>query len=383
MKEAMIDTATLPSPDAPPQKARALIAQTTGWAAIMSPETMAQAREFAEILAKSDMVPIAYKNKPGDLMIAGAMGSRLGLDIFASLSGIAVINGRPTIWGDAMLAICQNLQAFEDIQESFEGKPYQDDFTAVCTVKRKGRSAVVETFSVADAKRASKWDEREKVERRSQNGGTYMAPNDSPWYRYPKRMLQMRARAFALRGCFADALAGFHMREELDEEELSALKDASVDGSASSVPNPVPAKARKARGQTVNVAAIKDGDGLVHAKGEPLAPTGTPPGEHQPRDNPPTDGNHMPNPAHTQEQAPAAEEKPEAKPEAKQEAKPVTDEQLVEGAKRVIGAFGEEKAKAELKAICERHGVKRIQEIQPNVARLNVLMALDDLAGIQ
>lgn len=42
----------------------------------------------------------------------------------------------------------------------------------------------------------------------------YEKPNDSPWFKYPERMLAMRARGFALRNQFADALAGLVSREE-------------------------------------------------------------------------------------------------------------------------------------------------------------------------
>ena len=38
-----------------------------------------------------------------------------------------------------------------------------------------------------------------------------------PWSQYPKRMLQMRARSFALRDKFADALSGLLMAEEVQD----------------------------------------------------------------------------------------------------------------------------------------------------------------------
>ncbi len=38
-----------------------------------------------------------------------------------------------------------------------------------------------------------------------------------PWSQYPKRMLQMRARSFALRDKFADALSGLIMAEEAQD----------------------------------------------------------------------------------------------------------------------------------------------------------------------
>jgi len=65
--------------------------------------------------------------------------------------------------------------------------------------KRKGRKPVETRFSVEDAKRAGLWGK----------GG--------PWTAYPKRMLQMRARGFALRDAFPDVLKGMISVEEAQD----------------------------------------------------------------------------------------------------------------------------------------------------------------------
>lgn len=156
------------------------------------------ARPVAEFLSKSDLIPKGFQGAPNNILIAGAMGARLGLDLFSSLAGIAVVNGRATLWGDALLAVCQQHPQFEDYAQEVTGEG--DTQQATVTVKRKGRSPHTETFSVADAKKASLWGKQ------------------GPWSQYPKRMLALRARAFALRTVFADALAGFHAKEEMDDE---------------------------------------------------------------------------------------------------------------------------------------------------------------------
>ncbi len=56
-------------------------------------------------------------------------------------------------------------------------------------------------FSVQDARRAGLWG------------------RPGPWSQYPQRMLQMRARAFALRDAFADVLGGLYLREELEDAD--------------------------------------------------------------------------------------------------------------------------------------------------------------------
>jgi hypothetical protein len=172
---------------------------SNGFALMMSPATIEAAREFCATLSKTEFVPKAFRGKPDSIMVVGAMGARLGVDVFTAMAGISDINGKPAIYGDLMLAVCQNHPAFLDCVETFEGEPYADTFRAVCIAKRKGREPVTRTFSVIEAKEAQLWKK------------------SGPWTATPQRMLQMRARAFALRDTFSDALAGFHAREELDD----------------------------------------------------------------------------------------------------------------------------------------------------------------------
>jgi hypothetical protein len=157
----------------------------------LSPRNLAEAMEFAKIIASSDMVPKDYVNKPGNVLVAVQTGAELGLKPMQSLQGISVINGRPGIWGDAMWALVISHPEYEDSHEE------KTDTGCTITLKRRGRSAVVVTFTMEDAKKAG------------------LAGKQGPWQTAPKRMLQMRARAFAARDLFADALKGIKSIEEL------------------------------------------------------------------------------------------------------------------------------------------------------------------------
>jgi hypothetical protein len=162
-----------------------------------NPTTFLQAAELAERLAKSQLVPQDFRNKPEDILVAWSLGAPLGLSLLASLRNICVINGIPSIWGDAALAVCRAHPDFKWIQEEVIGEG--DERHGVCQVKRSGSPVCERTFSVADAKRAGLWGDSRK----------------GPWKQYPKRMLQLRARGFALRDSFPDALAGMPITEEI------------------------------------------------------------------------------------------------------------------------------------------------------------------------
>lgn len=153
---------------------------------------------MATMLSHSEMVPKAYKNRAEDVLVAMMLGSELGLNPIQALMNIAVINGRPCVWGDALPALAQNHPAWGGMEESFDDAT----MTATCTVWRKNGPRYTQSFGKADAEKAGLW------EKRGNNG------QPTPWITYPKRMLQLRARGFALRNQFADALAGLITREE-------------------------------------------------------------------------------------------------------------------------------------------------------------------------
>lgn len=157
--------------------------------------TFDDAFRFAKMVSQSEFAPKDFRGKAESCLLAIQHGSEVGLSPMQSLQSIAVINGRPTIWGDAALALVQSSPVCEYVREYLEGDG--DNLTAVCEAKRQGYpSPSVSRFSVADAKKAGLWGK------------------SGPWTQYPQRMLTLRARGFALRNAFADALRGLITAEE-------------------------------------------------------------------------------------------------------------------------------------------------------------------------
>ena len=163
----------------------------------LSPQTFEQALTFSKYLADSDLVPKDFKGKPANCLIAMQWGMELGLKPLQALQNLAVINGRPALWGDAVLAIVRSSPLCEYVNESDDGE------TATCRVKRKGEPEQVRTFSMDDARKAG------------------LTGKQGPWTSYPRRMRQMRARAFALRDVFPDVLRGMPVAEELMDTTAS------------------------------------------------------------------------------------------------------------------------------------------------------------------
>jgi hypothetical protein len=175
---------------------------------------------FATMVAKSDFAPKDFKGKPESCLLAIQHGSEIGLSPMQSLQNIACINGRPAIWGDAALAVTIASTVCESVTETIDGDGEQ--MIATCTAKRRGYAQpTVVRFSVADAKKAGLWGK------------------SGPWTQYPKRMLQLRARGFALRDAFPDVLKGLVTAEEAQDYPTAGATETHAAYPRAKKPEPV------------------------------------------------------------------------------------------------------------------------------------------------
>jgi len=157
------------------------------------PKTLVELKEFATDIAGSQLVPQSMRGKPADIVLALQLGKELGLSTVQSLQSVAIVNGKPAIFGDAALALVMGSGLCENIHESVENG------VATCRVTRKGMEEQSRTFSIDDAKKAKLWGRQ------------------GPWTQYDQRMLQLRARGFALRDLFPDVLRGVITQEEAQD----------------------------------------------------------------------------------------------------------------------------------------------------------------------
>jgi hypothetical protein len=192
-------------------EAAAPSAKNTGFD--LSPQNFEQAMTFSQMLADSDMVPKDFKGKQGNCLVAIQWGMEIGLKPLQAMQNIAVINGRPSLWGDAVIALVRSSPVCEYVIET------QTDDVATCKVKRRGEPEQERTFSKSDAQAAG------------------LKGKPGPWTQYPKRMMQMRARAFACRDVFPDILKGLPVAEEVmdtprDMGRVQVVPAAAIEESA-------------------------------------------------------------------------------------------------------------------------------------------------------
>lgn len=183
------------------------------------PQTFDEVFRMAQAIFASTLQPPSMKTVE-QVMIGILFALEVGYTPMTGLSSIAVINGRPSLWGDGALGLVMDNDSYEDHEEIFEGLAGSDNFKAICIMQRKGKKPKRGEFSIKQAKAANLW------------------AKPGPWQTYPDRMLQMRARAFAMRDAFPDVLRGLAIAEE--QQDVPMRDVTPLAPPAPPLPTPAP-----------------------------------------------------------------------------------------------------------------------------------------------
>lgn len=150
---------------------------------------------LARAYYSSGMMPKTL-NSPEKVLVAVQICRELNLPPMNSLPKIAVINGSASLFGDLPLALVMRSGLLEAIEETWLHDPVSHEVVgAICKVRRKGLPGIIERkFTIEEARQAG------------------LATKDV-WKAYKKRMLQFRARSWALKDAFPDVLMGASILE--------------------------------------------------------------------------------------------------------------------------------------------------------------------------
>ena len=178
----------------------------------ITPRGIDEAIRLAKIMSSSGLMPKCIQT-PEAVFVAMQMGAEIGLSPMASVQNIAVINGRPGIYGDAALAVVRASGLIEKFKEWTEGERKTSAWTFYCRIKRKGFEVATGSFSWAEACEA----------------GFDRADTSSPWKKWTNRLMQFKARNFVMRDQFADILKGIRTVEE-NSDAIDLEPTAGNDG---------------------------------------------------------------------------------------------------------------------------------------------------------
>lgn len=173
---------------------------------IAMPSDWGSMKEQANMLVKSGFLPPSV-NTPEKAVAIAITSKELGIGMMEGFRSINVIQGKPTISPQLMLALANRTKELKDIQID------ATDERCVVTVTRKGRQPHTETFGVKEATALGLMGRDNYNKQRA-------------------TMFKWRALAANLRVTFPDVMLGFYTPEEMgadvkigDNEEMQVIVD--------------------------------------------------------------------------------------------------------------------------------------------------------------
>jgi hypothetical protein len=167
------------------------------------PRTITELVSLAELLAKSDLLPKALRGKVADVAMTIMAGQEMGLSPMAALRNFHVIEGKPVMSADGMVAIALGsglARYFRRVEESDNAVTY-------------------ETLRVGEDKpKRCTW-----TKQMAKDAGLNTKDN---WRLYPRAMLAARAKAELARDVYPDVLAGCSAQEEVGDWPPPKHEDA-------------------------------------------------------------------------------------------------------------------------------------------------------------
>ena len=185
------------------------------------PQSIEDVFRVAKGVVMAGLAPSALVDKKsGDAAVAAVAvaimsGAELGLKPMVALRSFTVINGRPALYGDGLINVIRQSGRAAYLRTGCDTR--DGKLVGWCEAKRSDTEEEKRVeFSQDDAVRAGLWSDQPIIKKNGQNG-PYEKPNDSPWFRYPQRMLAWRAAGWCLRELFGDVLGG--IRDEFEAQE--------------------------------------------------------------------------------------------------------------------------------------------------------------------
>lgn len=194
------------------------------------PQTAGEAWTLAETIAKSRLAPKGYESVE-QIFIAMQHGAELGLNAMQALQGIAMVNGRPAVWGTTLWALVQRSRLVHRWMKGTLALPTVEKIVSgVWKGRNDANAALIDALVVRLADRMDELKSR-KVTPPSEHLCGYavfqleddihvqlfdsahaqkagLLGKQGPWSQYPERMHQHRAVTFLARDACGSALTG-------------------------------------------------------------------------------------------------------------------------------------------------------------------------------
>jgi hypothetical protein len=220
---------TTPPPAAPAPGTDVAVADVSRGAMIGA--SLSAKLRYAETLSDSGLLPVAYRGKPANVLVATEFGIMLGIAPMAAINGIHIIEGKPTISPALMTALVR--KAGHKVRIRKTGTVAGGDIACTVQIIRSDDPDFVfeATWDLERAERAGLCRVEQSPDGRTRVIATDSKNRPAPWQKYTEAMLQARATGEVAREAAEDCLCGVHYTPEelgmwVDEDGVIVQQEA-------------------------------------------------------------------------------------------------------------------------------------------------------------
>ena len=166
--------------------------------------------KMAEQLAKSDIIPDTYKNKPQNVIIALGLANQMGMDAFTVMQNLAIIKGKTSWSGSFCKTLIERTGKFKNLELNYVGEKGKDSYGCYLSAERVSDGKIVNGPTVTmEMAKAEGWTSNKK------------------WNTLTELMLGYRCQSFFCRLYTPEAMNGIYTSEEI--EDITPVREQPQD----------------------------------------------------------------------------------------------------------------------------------------------------------
>ena len=168
----------------------------------MSGSALNNAYKNATVLAKSDLVPETYKNRPDNVLLAMDLASRTGFGLMQVMQNLYIVRNRPSWSGAFCMSAIKASGLYEWVKYVCVGEPGTDSYGYLVQAKDRSTGETVNGPAVTwEMVKAYGWDKKPGTQ----------------WKIAPDLMFKYRAAAFFARTECPEVLQGLQTDVEIKD----------------------------------------------------------------------------------------------------------------------------------------------------------------------
>lgn len=174
---------------------------------------MQRAWRTAEMISKSEIIPMSYRGRTGECLIAIDMANRMGISPIMVMQYSQVVKGNFTWKGSACKAFIDGCGKFKDSEYVFVGEPGKNNYGCYLKAVNKKTGAVVNGATIT-------------LQMAIDEG--WSTKPGSKWKTMPDQMLRYRAATFFARAECPEVLMGFYTADEIEDVKGAEIEEKTT-----------------------------------------------------------------------------------------------------------------------------------------------------------